>query len=331
METRGAFATRSPRERIVQRARAAMLACGVSEAWSGSLVAEAEAAACAALLGDDAPRVRLANPMSRDNEVLRPNLVPGLLRAIAHNLRQGAESVRLFEVGAGFLDRGGELPEERLMLAAAITGARWRHAHDAGPSAPGHAYDVRGAVDFFDLKGIAEAWLGDLGVDAPTWRAYAAAGWKPGASVEVAVGPSRIAWAGTLAASALRPWEIEQPVHVFVGLLEPLVQAATAVARASVPGRYPPVRRDLAFFVPRSVTHAQVQQSLTGAAGEMLSSIALFDVYDGPGTPQGLKSLAYTIQFQHAGRTLTEAEVHELQTRMVAAVARECGGRLRER
>jgi phenylalanyl-tRNA synthetase beta chain len=63
----------------------------------------------------------------------------------------------------------------------------------------------------------------------------------------------------------------------------------------------------------------------------MLSSIALFDVYDGPGTPQGLKSLAYTIQFQHAGRTLTEAEVHELQTRMVAAVARECGGRLRER
>ncbi len=331
LETHGAFATRTVRERIVRRARESMLALGVTEAWCGSLVSEAEALACAPLLGDPPALVRLANPMSRESEVLRPNLVPGLLRAVAHNLKQGAASVRLFEVGAGLLDRGDALPEERLMLVAALTGPRWRHAHDASPSAPAHAYDVRGELDFLDLKGLAEAWFGEMRIDSTQWRAYAAAGWKPGASAEVASGPSCIAWAGTLGQALLRQWEIEQPVHLFVALLEPIAGLTAASVRAKLPGRFPPVRRDLAFFVPRAVTHARVEASLTGAAGETLRSIELFDVYEGPGTPEGMKSLAWALQFQHEERTLTEAEVQELQARMVAAVARDCDGRLRER
>ena len=117
---------------------------------------------------------------------------------------------------------------------------------------------------------------------------------------------------------------------MFVALLEPLVEAVTRTPRARVPGRFPPVRRDLAFFVPRAVTHAQVQGSLTGAAGGTLSSIELFDVYEGPGTPPGMKSLAFAVQLQTPERTLAESEVLELQSRMVAAVARECGGQLRE-
>ena len=217
------------------------------------------------------------------------------------------------------------------MLVALVTGARWGHAHDAPAAAPPHAYDIRGRFDFFDLKGLAEAFFGEMRVDSPEWRAYPAAGWKPGASAEVAVGASCIAWAGTLGQQLLRQWEIEQPVHAFVALLEPLVTAAADPVRARVPGRFPPVRRDLAFFVPRGVTHAQVERSLSGNAGGTLHSLELFDVYDGPGTPDGMKSLAYALQFQHAERTLTEGEVQELQARMVAAVAKECDGRLRER
>ena len=329
LETGGAFATRTVRERVIRRAREAMLALGFDEAWTGSLVSAAEAEACAALLGDGRGLVRLVNPMSREGEVLRPNLLPGMLRAVAHNLRQGERSVRLFEAGSGMLDRGGRLPEERLMVAAVLTGERWRHAHDASPSGPAHAYDLRAGVDFADLKGLAEAWLGEMRVDSAEWRAYSAAGWKPGAGAEVAVGASRIAWAGTLGPSVLRSWEIEQPVHVFVALLDPLAALATS-PRARVPGRFPPVRRDLAFFVPRSVTHAQVHRSLVAAGGEMLDAIELFDVYDGPGTPEGMTSLAYALRFQHAERTLTENEVQELQARMVAAVARDCDGRLRD-
>ena len=334
LETGGAYAVRSPRERVVRRARESMLALGFHEAWCGSLVSEAEATRTAPLLGDDPNAiVRLANPMSRESEVLRPNLVPGLLRAVATNLRQGATSVRLFEVGAGFVAQGGDakLPRETLMVTAVIAGPRFKHTHDPIPTKPEGAYDPRGEADFLDAKGLFEAWLSEMRVDSPQWRAYAADGWKSGASAEVAVGTSRIAWAGRLAQDLLRSWDIEVGVHVFVALLEPLAEGASAVVRARVPGRFPPVRRDLAFFVPRATTHAQVEQALTGTAGELLHSIELFDVYEGPGTPAGMKSLAYALQFQHAERTLTEAEVTDLQSRMVTAVTQGCGGQLRER
>lgn len=332
LETGGAWATRGPRERVLRRAREAMLARGVHEAWTSSLVSEREALASAALLGQEpAALVRLVNPMSRESEVLRPNLVAGLLRAVALNLRQGATSVRLFEVGAGFTGSGEALPRETLMLAAVLAGPRLRHTHDPVPGGPDGVYDPRGEVDFLDAKGQWETWLEEMRVDRPEWRAYAADGWKSGASAEVAVGTSRIAWAGDLAQELLRSWEIETRVHLFVALLEPLAEGASAVVRARVPGRFPPVRRDLAFFVPRATAHATIEQSLAGTAGDLLRSIELFDVYEGPGTPEGMKSLAYALQFQHAERTLTEAEVTDLQSRMVNAVAQGCGGRLRER
>ena len=332
LETGGAHATRTAGERVVRRARESLLALGLNEAWCSSLVGEAEAVAAAKLVGDDPKRlVKLANPMSRESEWLRPNLVPGLLRAAALNLRQGASSVRLFEVGAGFLASGEPLPRESLMVAAVLVGPRWRHTHDPIPTAPRDAYDPRAELDFADAKGLWEAWLAEMRVDAPEWRPYAAAGWKSGASAEVAVGTSRIGWAGRLAQDLLRTWEIEASVHLFVALLEPLSEGASAVIRARTPGRFPPVRRDLAFFVPRGASHASVERQLRGAASDLLHSIELFDVYEGPGTPAGMRSLAYALQFQHAERTLTEAEVSELQSRMVAAVVQGCGGQLRER
>lgn len=322
VETHGVYATRAPRERLLERARAAMLARGLTEAWSPTLISEREALETMALLGDDPARlVRLSNPMSREGEVLRPNLVAGLLRACAHNLRQGLTAVRLFEVGAGFAARDGDLPEEQPLLAAVLAGPRFAHAHDAAQQ----------PADFEDAKGLWEAWLEEMRVDTPEWRAYAASGWKPGASAEVASGTSRIAWAGTLGQQLLRGWDIEVPVHLFVVLLDSLSTAAAAPARVSLPGRFPPVRRDLAFFVPVGVTHREVEQALSTAAGERLDSIEVFDVYAGPGTPQGMRSLAFALQFQHPECTLTEAEVQAIQDRMVAAVARECGGRLRER
>jgi phenylalanyl-tRNA synthetase beta chain len=322
LETRGLYARRSAREQVMARARSVMLARGFAEAWCTSLVTGREAVECARLLGADPARLlRLSNPVSREGEVLRPNLVPGLLRALAHNLRQGVQAVRLFEIGAGYLAAGEGLPEEPLMLAAAACGPRWAHAHDATQS----------PLDFDDAKGLWEAWLDEMGVDTTEWRAYSGDGWKPGASAEVASGTSRIAWAGTLARGWLRGWDIEVDVHLFVALLDPLAAVPGRAARVKVPPRFPAVSRDLAFFVPRPVTHDRLVRAVREAAGERLARIELFDVYTGPGTPEGMKSLAFALQFQDPEQTLQDREVQTIQDRIVAAVANQCGGRLRER
>ncbi len=328
-ETHGLFAVRRPRERVIDAARRAMIARGFTEAWCSSLVAEREAlAACELFETDPASLVRLSNPMSRESEVLRPNLVPGLLRALAHNLRQGAAAVRLFEVGHGFTraSGAGTLASETLMLTAVVTGPRWAHAHDAAQT----------MVDWDDAKGLWEAWLEEMSVDTPGWRTYPARGWKPGASAEVASAASRIAWAGTLAQQTLRQWDIEtpgmQPVHLFVALLDPLI-ASHGVRRpaVSMPGRFPPVRRDLAFFVPEAVTHATLAATLRAAGGEWLRSLELFDVYTGDKAPAGMRSLAYALSFEHPERTLGETEIQTVQDQMTAAAAKGCGARLRER
>jgi len=87
----------------------------------------------------------------------------------------------------------------------------------------------------------------------------------------------------------------------------------------------------VAFFVPQSVKHQEVVTLLKDAGGEWLSNVELFDVCEGPGTPQGMKSLAFALEFEHPERTLTEAEVQGAQDRMSAAVTGKTGGRLRER
>jgi phenylalanyl-tRNA synthetase beta chain len=328
-ETRGVRAERRSRERILDAARRAMIARGFTEAWCSSLVSEGEALdALGLLLGDPSGLVRLLNPMSREGEMLRPNLVPGLLRALSHNLKQGASAVRLFEVGSGFARTTGPgtLGVETPMLAAVVTGPRWAHAHDASQA----------MVDWDDAKGLWEAWFEEMSVDTLTWRTYPAAGWKPGASAEVARLASRIAWAGTLAQQTLRRWEIEtpgtQPVHLFVALLEPLIEAAaTRRVSTSLPGRFPPVRRDLAFFVPEAVTHADLAATLSAAGGEWLKSLELFDVYTGDKAPVGRKSLAYALRFEHPERTLSESEIEAVQDRMTAAARTKWGAELRER
>jgi phenylalanyl-tRNA synthetase beta chain len=329
LETGGTYATRSAREQVVERARRAMLARGLNEAWCGTLVSEREAVAAATPFGRNADSlVRLMNPMSREGEVLRPNLLPGLLRATAHNLRQGAPAVRLFEVGNGFAATGGALPEETLMLGAVVTGASYRHAHtDARVSSKDSAVQL---IDFEGARGLWDAWLEEMRVDVPRWRAYSGLGWKTGASAEVASNTSRIGWAGTLGPTVLREWEIDQPVHLFLALLEP-VHDSVRPPRIVIPGRYPPLRRDLAFFVPQQVTHQELEQALARAAGEWLARIELFDIYAGPGTPAGMKSMAYALQFRHPERTLTEVEVLAVQERIVAAIVKDFGGRLRER
>jgi phenylalanyl-tRNA synthetase beta chain len=322
LETHGVHARRTPRERQRERARTAMLARGFMEAWTSSLISEREALATAALFEDGDPRVmRLVNPMSSEGQVLRPNPVAGLLRATAHNLRQGAAAVRLFEVGAGYRARPPGLPEEPRMLAAVAAGPRYAHAHDA----------LQQPLDFADAKGLWEAWLDEMRVDSPQWRSYAARGWKPGASAEVATGTSRIGWAGTLGQQLLRDWDIEVPVHLFVVLLDAIPATEAVRPGLLLPGRFPPVRRDLAFFVPEAVTHDQLATVLREAAGEWLVSLELFDVYAGPGTPANMKGLAFALQFQHPERTLAEAEIGSIQDRMTGAAARACGARLRER
>jgi phenylalanyl-tRNA synthetase beta chain len=322
LTTGGSVGERPAQRRLEDRVRDALVGLGFTECLTPSLEDPARLARTWPLTraGDAAPAL-IANPAGPETSALRSDLVCGLLRTAAHNLRHGADGLRLFEIGRVFVPRdGAALPTELDEVTAVVSGRRFAEAWDK----------AQADVDFFETKGLWEALLERLGVDTAVWAPYAGRGWKSGEIAQLR-GKVHVAWAGRLAPRLLREFDIETPAYVFTTALAALDRPRAQARRYAGYSRLPAIKRDLAFFVPREVSHAQVEQLLRTHGAPLLVGARLFDVYEGKGVPEGQKSLAYSLTFQASDRTLTDAEIESVQSTLVAALGRETGAVLRER
>ncbi|HEV8479859.1 MAG TPA: phenylalanine--tRNA ligase subunit beta [Candidatus Eisenbacteria bacterium] len=315
-------AKRDPGLLFARRVREALVGFGFVEALTPSLVDPARAQQTWPLTQEGEPRfARVANPPSPEASVLRTDLAAGLLTVVAHHLRHGAPGTRVFEVGHTFVARHerpapGDFPEERAWVGFALAGL-------ADPE----TWEGERGVDFFDAKGVAESLFARLGIDGVKTRAYASPAWKAGEAAEF-LAPHRVGWVGQVEPRRARAWKLDRPVYLFLASLAALAAARGAAAYRSF-SRFPAVKRDLAFFLPARVSHAEVEEKMRAAAGNLLQSARLFDVYQGTGVPEGQKSLAYSLDFAHPERTLAESEVEEAQAAVVRALAESFGATLR--
>jgi len=322
LATGGSVGERPDAHRLENRVRDAFVGLGFSECLTPTLEDPARLSLTWPLTREGTPRfVTVTNPAGPETSALRSDLLSGLLRVAAHNLRHGADGLRLFELGRVFEPRGeGEFPVETMQVAAVVVGRRFEVAWDQGQA----------AVDFFEAKGLWEALLARLGVDTPEWHAYSGRGWKSGEAAHLR-DRVHVASTGRIAPRLAKELELEAPVYVFVADLALLARTRAKARRYSGYSRLPAVKRDLAFFVPREVTHARVEALLAEAGAPLLTGSQLFDVYEGKGVPDGQKSLAYSLTFQAKDRTLTDAEVEAVQTSIVRALGEQVGAVLRER
>ncbi len=322
LTTGGAVGERAEERRLEDRVRDALVGLGFTECLTPTLEDPARLARTWPLTREGEPRfVTVTNPAGPETSALRSDLLSGLLRVAAHNLRHGADGLRLFELGRVFEPRvAGEFPLETLQVAALVVGRRFEAAWDAGQA----------EVDFFEAKGLWEALLARLGVDTPDWHAYSGRGWKSGEAAHLRE-KLHVASAGRIAPRLARELDLEAPLYLFVADLALLARAKSRARRFSGYSRLPAVKRDLAFFLPRDVTHARVEALLATAGAPLLAGARLFDVYEGKGVPDGQKSLAYSLTFQALDRTLTDAEVEAVQTKIVRALGEQVGAVLRER
>jgi phenylalanyl-tRNA synthetase beta chain len=304
LQTGGSVGTRPEDRRLRDRAREALVGLGFTECLTASLDDPARLAKTWPLAAEGAPRlVTVRNPAGPETSALRSDLVSGLARVAAHNLRHGATGLRLFEVGRVFRARGGsELPDEPVQVCALLAGSRFAEAWDAG----------QGVVDFWEAKGLWEAFLERIGVDGLEWAPYSGRGWKSG---EVADLRSKVhvAYAGRLGPRLARELDLDLPVFLFVADLAGLGRARREIKRFAGYTRLPGVKRDRAFFLPSETPHARVESLLLAKGAPLLTEARLFDVYEGKGVPEGRKSLAYSLTFQAPDRTLTEAEIEAVQ------------------
>lgn len=265
----------------------------------------------------EAGAVALANPLSAELGVMRTALLPGLVDALARNVARQQSRVRLFEIGRTFISLdAGEAPRETARIAAAAIG-------DA--RAEQWAGETR-AIDFHDLKGDLESLAACAGARLE-YRPSQAAHGHPGRSADVYRDGERIGWIGELHPRLLRALDLDHAVVAFEVDLDAMRRRALPQVRAL--GRFPSMRRDLAFVVPEQVTWAAVEASIRAVAGPLLVGLGLFDVYQGKGVETGFKSLAMGLILQEKSRTLTERDVEEVVQRVTGALHQQHGARIR--
>ncbi len=307
----------TPEQKLRADARRAAAAQGLVEAVTWSFVS----AEHARLFGAEEP-VRLRNPLSSELDALRPSLLPGLLAAAARNLARKHEQGALFELGPRFL--AGTPGAQRTALA----GLRF------GDFAPRHWAEPRRPVDALDAKSDLYAILADLGVrtEALQVRREAPGWYHPGRSAVVALGRRVVGVFGEIHPAVLARFEIEVPVCAFEFDLEDLPRPRARRGRARPPLEplpYPPSDRDFAFLVDQDVPAGELLEVVRRAGGRLVREVRLFDVYTGPGVPEGRKSLAVTVRLQAPDHTLTEAEIERVAHHIVEEAARRLGAVLR--
>ncbi|GHH56183.1 phenylalanine--tRNA ligase subunit beta [[Pseudomonas] boreopolis] len=275
----------------------------------------------AGLLGHwqlEADTVPLANPLSAELAVMRPQLLPGLVAALGRNAARQLGRVRLFELGKVFsrAAEAGAAPVERLCVAAAVCG-------DAQALQWG---EPARKVDFHDLKGDLESLAAASGAQLEYRRSDRPFG-HPGRSADVYRDGERIGWIGQLHPRLARALDLDMDVFGFELEFEAL--ARRALPRAAELSRYPSVRRDLAFLVPEAVDWSALEATVRGAVGPLLREVQLFDRYVGTGVEPGFKSLAMGLILQDNSRTLTDRDVDAVVNEVVTVIEREHRARIR--
>ncbi|WP_053979756.1 phenylalanine--tRNA ligase subunit beta [Marinagarivorans algicola] len=272
---------------------------------------------------EDKKVVTLKNPISADMADMRTSLLPGLVQALKYNLNRQQTRASLFESGlvfeSGEPDSADTYPQSR-RIAGLLYGNRqattWCHAKEA--------------IDFFDAKGDVEALL------AVTRNSAAfsfvpcvqpASYMHPGQCADVRLDGRRVGFVGALHPSTAKALDCGKNIFVFELALEALLEGA--VPAFNPLSRFPEVSRDLALVVEQSVNATVLEAAIAKAAGEHLKAVSLFDVYVGQGVPDGHKSLAYNLTFQHAERTLKDDEIQQAIDNVVKTLAEGYGANLR--
>jgi phenylalanyl-tRNA synthetase beta chain len=311
-------ATPQPARQLRERIRDTLAAAGMQEVITYSLTDQESLARVVSPEELAAhPPLRVANPMSRQQEYLRTTLRASLLETLAANLRhRQARMVALFETARIYLSRPDDLPQEVEYLAGVVSGAR--------PDRWGHPSEE--SVGFFDAKAYLDYLFHRLGL-TPTYEDGQDFALLPGRSAELRLDGQRVGLVGQVHPRVAGAFDIQQDVFLFELDLEALLPHVGKPRRYQPLSRFPAVEEDIAIVVDEGVPAAQVQSIIESSS--LVQRATLFDVYTGSPVPAGKKSLAYSVAYQSFEHTLTDAEVQRERRRILERLSRQVGAELR--
>jgi phenylalanyl-tRNA synthetase beta chain len=302
-----------------EQTRDLLVDIGFQETISYSLISRELLESTRSLGAGQPEPLRVANPMSREQEYLRNTLRGNILRNTAMTLRHPHQTLRLFEIGRGFISRSNQLPNEKDFLVATIAGPRGDSMWDRD-SAP---------LDFFDLKGVLTSIMTKLGVRYKMVTSEDLL-LHPGRAASILIEDIPIGIIGELHPQIIQEFDI--PISK-VGFLEVDLHALSNEApdikyRFTPFSRYPIADRDLGLMVDVSISAGELQIILE--SHPLVKRASLFDWFSGNDLPQGKKSLAFRLELQSETETLSTEAISSTINNLLRNLEERTGAVLRD-
>jgi phenylalanyl-tRNA synthetase beta chain len=274
----------------------------------------------------DTVPVRLANPLSEDASVLRTSGVVSLVSTLEWNVNRGQRNLRLFEIGRSYRLSPSSKPVETPVLTLGITGlAREKSLYE--PAREFGFEDLKGNLDVLGELCGGFAWQ----PGGPAWLNPARAA---GLRLALNLAGADVGYAGQLDQRLSDKLKIRQPVFLAELALEPIlegVERARGRIRYRSISRLPAVERDFSLVLAEGTTFQQVREAVAEAGVAEVVSVEPVDLYRGSQVPPGKYSLLLRVQFQSIQQTLTEEQLAEFSSRVLASLEKRLHATLRSK
>ena len=268
------------------------------------------------MFGEEAKMLEVKNPISQNMNIMRTNLVSGLINTFIHNLNHGQESQRLFEIGNTFnLKNSKEIIEKKTLSGILNINAQ----KDNWKEKPRD-------TSFYDLKGMLQNLLHKFEGNC-SYSNCEIQFLHPGMSAFIRLNNKIIGFMGSLHPSYLDRLGLKKDVFLFSLDIENLNYKSHSSFKEF--SKFPSSSRDLAFILNKNTSASNLELVIKNSAGKYLREIEIFDVYEGKGIDEGKKSLAITILWQSMEQTLLDSDIDNAVETIVKSVKKELDGELR--
>jgi phenylalanyl-tRNA synthetase beta chain len=311
-------------EQVFHKCRELLTSQGYLETINYSFIPPAQAAP---FLEQGSQLVEISNPLSQEQSVMRPSLIPGLLESARRNVNRDLTDIRFFELGKVFWLSPGETgPQEGWRIVALGTGQRADRFWSQKQGKP-HMFD------FHDIKGAAENLLEGMGITGCRVRPADTYYLHEGVRAELLVGDKPVGVLGRVHPDILGSLGglllALSDMYLFELDLEEVAGSVPEKVTFAPLAKYPFLARDLAVVVKEEVVAEEVRDAIISLNADIIAEVSLFDLYRGEQVGPGKKSLAFSIKFQATDRTLTDKEVDATIDRAVATLADRFAASLR--
>lgn len=303
----------SKKTKMVKEIRKHLEGLGLYQVLTYSLIGDKESKQ---FVNQEKEFVSVLAPLSEDKKIMRQTLIPSLLNVMEYNLARNYKDIQIFEIGSIYYkeDRYQEESIVSGLLCGNYEGNTWQNHYLK--------------VDFYLIKGVIENLLQYLGLNE-RYQIIADETCKdmhPKMTASILVDHEKIGYFGKV-----HPKVSKNDVYVFEISLDRLFEKKVRQIKYKELSKYPSVHKDLAFIMPKSMASIEVLSILKKVGGRLLTSIDVFDVYEGENVGVDEKSIAYSLIFQNDSRTLSDEEVTEIFNKMISEVENKLDIKLRSK